>query len=119
MPKSGDKRRPPARRPQKQRRAQRLRWARLALPVGVLLLVGFLYWHPLSSYVDARKELGRRQQDVAELQAAKAVLEQRLEQSTDLVVLAREARQTGLVRPGEQLFIVKGIAGWRRARAQR
>ncbi len=113
------KKRPPARPPTKQRPARRVKWARLAVPVAVLGLVGFLYWHPLSRYVETRNELARRQQDVAELRAEKAVLEQRLEQSTDLVVLARDARQTGLVRPGEQLFIVKGIPAWRRARAER
>jgi cell division protein FtsB len=84
--------------------------------VAVLALGAFLYWHPLSRYVDARSELARRERDVAELQAEKAVLEQRLEQSTNLAVLAREARRTGLVGPGEQLFIVKGIDAWRRAR---
>ena len=89
------------------------------LPVAVLCLVGFLYWHPLSRYLDTRSELAQRQQDVVELRAEKALLEQQLEQSTDLVALAREARQTGLVRPGEQLFIVKGISAWRRARAGR
>ena len=89
------------------------------MPVAVLCLVGFLYWHPLSRYMETRNDLARRQQDVAELRAEKAVLEQRLEQSTNLVVLAREARQTGLVRPGEQLFIVKGISAWRRAAAER
>ena len=89
------------------------------LPVVVLCLVGFLYWHPLSRYLDTRSELAQRQQDVVELRAEKAVLEKQLEQSTDLVALAREARQTGLVRPGEQLFIVKGISAWRRARAGR
>jgi cell division protein FtsB len=28
--------------------------------------------------------------------------------------LIREARKLGLVKPGEQLFIVKGIAAWRK-----
>ena len=28
--------------------------------------------------------------------------------------LTREARRIGYVKPGERLFIVKGIAGWRR-----
>ena len=29
-------------------------------------------------------------------------------------VLVREARRLGLVKPGEQLFIVRGIAAWRK-----
>jgi hypothetical protein len=28
--------------------------------------------------------------------------------------LIREARRLGLVKPGEQLFIVRGIAAWRK-----
>ena len=31
--------------------------------------------------------------------------------------LAREARRLGYVKPGERLFIVKGIDAWRRAQA--
>ena len=83
----------------------------------MLSLVGFLYWQPISSYVETRNELSQRQAEVAELQAERALLEKRLEQSTSLVALAREARRTGLVRPGEQLFIIKGIPAWRRAHA--
>jgi len=30
--------------------------------------------------------------------------------------VAREARRIGYVKPGEQLFIVKGIAAWRAAK---
>ena len=119
MPRSGDTRRRPSRRPAQRPPARRVRWARVAVPVAVLCLVGFLYWHPLARYVETRNELARRQQDVAELRAEKAVLEHNLEKTTNLVVLAREARHTGLVRPGEQLFIVKGIPAWRRARAER
>lgn len=87
------------------------------MPLAVLGLVGFLYWHPISTYLETRGQLERRQQEVRELQAARALLESRLEQSTSLTALAREARRIGLVRPGEQLFIVKGIPGWREARA--
>jgi cell division protein FtsB len=87
------------------------------LPLAVLGLVAFLYWQPLASYRQTRDELAQRQREVAELRAEKRLLEGRVEQSTSLVVLAQQARRTGLVRPGEQLFIVKGIPAWRRARA--
>jgi cell division protein FtsB len=85
--------------------------------VLVLALVAFLYWQPISTWAQTRGELATRRQEVAELQAERALLEKRLEESTSLVALAREARRTGLVRPGEQLFIVKGIPAWRRAHA--
>jgi cell division protein FtsB len=98
-------------------RSRRARWLRIALPLAVLGLVAFLYWQPLASYRQTRDELAQRQREVAELRAEKKLLEGRVERSTSLVVLAQQARRTGLVRPGEQLFIVKGIPAWRRARA--
>ena len=38
----------------------------------------------------------------------------RLEEADTPEALARRARKLGLVRTGEQLFIVKGIEEWRR-----
>jgi hypothetical protein len=37
--------------------------------------------------------------------------------STSDAELAREARRLGLVKPGERLFIVKGIDGWQKRHA--
>jgi hypothetical protein len=88
----------------------------VVVPVAVLGLVGFLYWHPISTYLETRGQLDRRQREVTDLRAAKTLLEARLEQSTSLTALSREARRIGLVRPGEQLFIVKGIPAWHQAR---
>src|SRR2546430_7832639 len=41
-------------------------------------------------------------------------LERRLGSSTSLTTLGREARALGYVRPGEHLFIVRGIDQWRK-----
>ena len=102
-------------RPKRRVRAQRstvlLRWCM----VGVAALVGVLYYHPLTSYFETRSLLNERSGEVAELRAEKARLETRLERSGTLAALAREARQMNLVRPGERLYIVKGIPEWRRA----
>jgi hypothetical protein len=98
---------------------RRRRRLRLIPPLLVLGVVAFLYYKPLARYVDARSELASRRAEVAELRVEKARLERRLERSTSLVALAREARGVGLVRPGEQLFIVKGISAWRRSHADR
>ena len=92
-----------------------LRWCM----VGVLGLVGLLYYHPLTSYFETRNTLNARAAEVQGLRAEKARLEVRLEASATLASLAREARQMNLVRPGERLFIVKGIPDWRRARSMR
>lgn len=81
----------------------------------MLGFVAFLYYRPLSSYVETRSALNVRQAQVNELRAEKARLEARLERSTTLVALTREARQMSLVRPGERLYVVRGIAEWRRA----
>ena len=88
-----------------------LRW----LAVAALALIGFLYYQPVRTYLDTRSQLARRSADVRELRAERERLEARLEQSTTGAALTREARRLGFVRPGERMFIVKGIKGWRRA----
>jgi hypothetical protein len=52
---------------------------------------------------------------VAQLAAEKRDLRRQLDEATSTGQLAREARELGYVRPGERLFIVKGIAAWQRA----
>jgi cell division protein FtsB len=95
------------------RRPARSAVVRRWLAVGALVLVALLYYRPLKAYVDARGELGQRRQVVHRLQAEKAKLERGLGSSTSLQTLSREARSLGYVRPGEHLFIVKGIQQWR------
>jgi len=98
----------------KGRRAARSVLVRRWLAVGALLLVALLYYRPLKAYVDARGELGRHDAVVQKLQADKVRLQDRLHGSTSLAILAREARALGYVRPGERLYIVKGIPQWRK-----
>lgn len=88
-----------------------LRW----LGVAVICLVAFLYYRPATTYFEKRRALDERSSEVQHLRAQKARLEQRLAVSKSEAALAREARRLGLVKPGEQLFIVKGIAAWQRA----
>jgi cell division protein FtsB len=92
-----------------------LRWSLLA----AALLVGFLYYHPLASYVQARASVQDRAAEVRALREEKTRLEGRLADSSTLTALAREARRMRLVRPGERLYIVKGIKEWRRAQTAR
>jgi hypothetical protein len=100
--------------PAKGRRPARSSVIRRWLAVGALVLFALLYYRPLKAYVDARSELGHRSQIVHQLRADKARLEHQLGSSTSLATLSREARALGYVRPGEHLFIVKGIDGWRK-----
>ena len=83
----------------------------------MLVLVGFLYYRPLTSYLQTRGDLERRQAEVVGLRAERARLERKLSRSTSVAALRREARRIGYVRPGEKLFIIKGIPEWRRHRA--
>jgi hypothetical protein len=85
------------------------------LAVGALVLIALLYYRPLKAYIDARGQLGQRQHIVQRLRTDKARLEHRLGSSNSMATLAREARALGYVRPGERLYIVKGINRWRKA----
>ena len=98
--------------PKEPRRKRRLR---LLLPVVVLTVMAFLYYRPLSSYLQTRDELGARRAQVVTLRAEKVRLERRLARTTSDAALAREARRIGYVKPGERLFIVKGIGAWQRS----
>lgn len=82
--------------------------------VGTLAVVALLYYRPLKSYVETRASLQERQEEVRELRAKRDDLARRLKDADTPEALTRRARELGLVRPGEQLFIVKGIEEWRR-----
>lgn len=86
--------------------------------VGLVATAVYLYYQPLASYVETRREVAESRTEVEVLRAAKDRLEQRLEFSTSVEATRREARRIGYVRPGEQLFIVKGIPAWRQAHAR-
>jgi hypothetical protein len=102
--------------PKSKRRASRppeqtpvLRWA----AVITLAVVALLYYRPLRSYVETRSSLEERRAEVRGLRAKRDELAGRLEEAGTPEALARRARRLGLVRPGEQLFIVTGIEEWR------
>jgi len=91
----------------------RLRPTRL-LAIGAAVLVCFLYWKPLHSYVATKHELRTRQEQVQALKAEKAALEKKIALAGTTQELTRQARLLGLVKPGEQLYIVRGINAWRK-----
>jgi len=101
--------------PRRTRRPPLPTLARRWLAVAAVFVVGYLYYHPLQSWLQTRHELAARRSEVAQLKETKRELQQRLAASTSLDALGREARRLGFVRPGEHLFIVKGIDAWRRA----
>jgi cell division protein FtsB len=88
-----------------------LRW----LGITALVVIALSYVHPLRSYQAARAQVAERRAELAALEQENARLERRLALSGQDYVVEREARRLGLVRPGERLFIVKGVEAWRRA----
>ena len=84
------------------------------LAFGALAVIGLLYWKPLHTYTHTRSVLQRREAEVSKLQAQHQQLQTRIASVGSGDALVREARRLGLVKPGEQLFIVRGIAAWRK-----
>ena len=91
----------------------RVRPTRL-LAIGAAVLVAFLYWKPLHSYVSTKHQLQVRHAQVQQLQAEKADLQRKIALAGTAPVLVRQARLLGLVKPTERLFIVRGINAWRK-----
>jgi cell division protein FtsB len=90
----------------------RLKPTRL-LALGGLVLLGFFYWKPLHTYLHTNHEVQARKAEVRALQAEQTQLQRRIAAVGSRAQLVREARRLGLVKPGERLFIVKGIPAWR------
>ena len=82
--------------------------------LGGVCLLALLYYRPVKSYLETKHTLAERKTEVAVLAARNEVLRQRLELTESGATLVRAARRLGLVKPGERLFIVKGIPEWRR-----
>ena len=76
----------------------------------------YLYYRPIASYLETRNELTTTRSDVESLRLVKGELQLRLVNSTSVGSIEREARRIGYVKPGERLFVVKGIPAWRKAR---
>ncbi len=84
-----------------------LRW----LSVAVIVAIALAYVHPLRSYRAARSEAESRRAEIAQLERETELLAQQLARAGRDDFVLREARELGLVRPGERLFIVKGVRG--------
>jgi cell division protein FtsB len=91
-----------------------MRWVAL----GVAVLLALLYYRPVRAYVDTRHTLHVRAAEVRDLSTRKRQLEERLAEIRSGAKLVRGARRLGLVKPGERLFIVRGIPEWRRAHSR-
>ncbi len=93
--------------------------ARRWLAVLLVLAIGYAYYHPLRSWLERRHELSSTRAEVGRLASEKRALQDRLQFSASSDALAREARRLGFIRPGEHLFIVKGIEAWKKQHPNR
>ena len=84
--------------------------------VGIVGIAVYLYYRPISSYFETRHDVAASRAEVESLRLVRAELELRLVNSTSVDSLEREARRINYVKPGERLFVVKGIPAWRKAR---
>jgi cell division protein FtsB len=96
------------------RSALALRW----LGVVVVLAIAAAYVHPLRSYREARALVTQKKAEARQLAKANAALERRLSLAGTEEFVVREARKLGLVRSGERLYIVKGVARERERRRE-
>jgi hypothetical protein len=99
------------------RRSRRPPKSRLFLRWGAVVaacLVALAYYKPARTYWHARGAVSSRAAEVRKLRTQHMHLQRLVAASTSDAELAREARRLGLVKPGEHLFIVKGINRWRR-----
>ena len=85
-----------------------LRWAIAA----AFLIVAVLYYRPARTYLHTQHTVSTRAEEVRKLRRQHEHLQRLVAASTSDAELAREARRLGLVKPGERLFIVKGINRW-------
>jgi cell division protein FtsB len=90
-----------------------LRWAIAA----AFLIVAVLYYRPAVTYLHTKDTVSTRAAEVRKLRRQHEHLQRLVAASTSDAELAREARRLGLVKPGERLFIVKGIKSWLRAQS--
>jgi hypothetical protein len=92
------------------RRVRVGRWIGLA----VIAAVAFAYVQPIRAYMDADEDIATHRAQRSALLRQQAALRHRLAAVETDAFVEREARRSGLVRPGEQLYVVKGVQRWKR-----
>ena len=99
------------------KRRQRAGVRRIVL-LFVLVLIALLYAGPLRTYYNKHELVSRQRAQVDLLRSNKQDLERKLRQASTRQAAEREARRLFYVKPGEHLYIVKGIEDWRKSRAR-
>jgi cell division protein FtsB len=86
-----------------------VRWDRVGRVALVLVLFGVAvsYLNPVVSLIDSWRDSKAGVEQLNELKAENARLQHAAERAKDPFTLEREARKLGMVRPGEQAYVVK------------
>jgi len=99
------------------RRRQRSSARRLVV-LALVVLIALLYAGPLRSYYDKRELVRSEHARVALLRSQHNELRQKLKRAATGRAVERAARCLFYVKPGERLYIVKGIDGGRCSQAR-
>lgn len=93
-----------------------VRWDRLGRVALLAVLVGvlFLYVGPARSYVSTWKDSSAKSAEVAKLRSEQRRLLSRRAALTRPATLEREARELGMVRPGERAYVIEDLPAERR-----
>lgn len=88
-----------------------MRWdrvGRVALLLVLTIVAGLYVQHALA-YVQARSQVDRQDAIVRSLERSNAHLLQEERSLRDPSTIALEARQLGMVRPGERGYVISGL----------
>ncbi len=91
--------------------APQIRWDRVAR-IALLFVLALLVWlaiGPAASLVTTWRDARERDARVAELELANERLRERRDELREPVALEREAREMGMVSPGERAFVIEGL----------
>ncbi len=91
------------------RRRSAIRWdrlGRLAL-LGTLGVILLLYISPAKHWIEQSGTATAQSQELDDLKAENARLEQRAKELRDPAALEREARRLGMVRQGERAYVIE------------
>lgn len=112
----GGARRPPRRRPAPRRNAGkpgagRIQWdrfGRIVLAIVIVLLLLAMI-KPIWNAVHSYRLAGHTKERLHQVQAEHQVLERQVKRARSDATLEREARRQGMIKPGEEAWVVNGI----------
>ena len=78
----------------------------------VIVLFGVMvsYLNPVVNLVDAWRDSKVGEDTLVELQRENASLASQVERAEDPLTMEREARKLGMVKPGEQAYVIDGLS---------